>query len=74
MDPQFLRATNFLERIGVIPTYRNTGGVTSPGQLEVHTAKMESPLPLPDTQISTQGSPPPDRVTTELWHLPETTD
>ena len=63
-------ARPFLERAGIIPTYRNPGPRIEPDAALVHQAPLEPPLPLPSLQDHLNGSPPPDRAQTYEWpHL-----
>ena len=60
--------SEFLERIGCIPTLRTPVPAIEPGAFKVHTLHMETPLPLPPLVASHDGEPePPDRGVTQAW-------
>lgn len=63
-------ARPFLERAGIIPTYRNPGPRIEPRALLVHKAPLKAPLPIPSLQQPLNGNPPPDRGQTREWPHP----
>jgi len=67
---QLGNAQPFLERAGIVPTYRNPTPRIEPEALLVHGAPMQPPLPLPQLQQPLNGSPPPDRAETREWPHP----
>ena len=59
---------NFLERIGVIPTFRNPEPRVEPGTFKAHNIELQAPLPLPALLKHLDGDPaPPDRGETQPW-------
>jgi hypothetical protein len=64
---------NFLQRCGLVRTYKNNEPQIEPGALKIHTEPLESPLPLPNLLYPLEGDySPPDRGQTDLWpHLEE---
>ena len=62
----------FLERTGILPTYRNPEPRIEPGALKAHKIPLQAPLPLPGLQWPLDGEHnPPDRHQTVDWPHPE---
>jgi len=58
----------FLERSGIVPTYRGPAPTTVPGDNPIHDAALTAPLPLAD--FVSPGEPPPDTaMADDPWHL-----
>lgn len=68
--PDSRSARAFLERLGIIPTFRNYGSSVNPGQLLIHSDPLDRPFPEPVVQTYLNGSPQPDRGTTQVWPWP----
>lgn len=60
-------AKTFLERSGIVPTYRRPRPRMEPGALGIHDMELSPPLPLPPLQQHLNGEPPPDRAKTLEW-------
>ena len=60
-------AKHFLERRGLVETYRKPMSTVSLNALRVRDYPLEPPLPLPSYQGYTQGNPPPDRAKSAEW-------
>lgn len=71
-DTQGARA--FLERNGLLTTYRNPSPRTAPDELLVHRERLSPPFPVPALQAYLEGSPPPDRGQSLPWPYPDTPD
>ena len=56
-------ATLFLERADLIDTYRGPTARTVPMDLAIHQITLVPPLPIP--ALVSDGTPPPDRGSTE---------
>ena len=70
--PEQKRGSRYLERAGIIPTYRNPEARIMPGGLKIHQAPEGgiAPLPLPALQDYLNGDPEPDRGQTLDWPHP----
>jgi hypothetical protein len=62
-DRQGCRA--FLERSGLIPTWRNPGPRLSPDAYRSHTTPLLPPYPEPVLELPFEGCPQPDRDITQ---------
>lgn len=71
-SPDTLRGRHYLERAGIIPTYRNPGPRIEPRSHAIHTEPdaIVAPLPLPTLQGYLNGDPAPDRGQTLEWPHP----
>lgn len=62
-----LRGTQFLQRLGILPTERLPQPVLTPRQLKVHRLPLTAPLPEAAATAYLDGEPPPDRLVTSAW-------
>lgn len=66
------RGLNFLERTGLIETYRNPEPRIEPRAHKVHSLPLAPPLPLPNLVLYREGVySAPDRGVTLQWPHPE---
>lgn len=65
--PDTRGSRQFLERSGIVPTYRRPLPMFGPAQLTVHHLTLRPPLPLGEILDFINGEPPPDRGVTQLW-------
>lgn len=70
-DGESQGARGFLERAGLIDTYRRPSPRISPADLLIHVAPVVPPFPVPIQQRYLEGIPPPDRGQTEPWPYPD---
>lgn len=57
---------DFLERSGIRITSRKSTPVMRDDYTSMR-RPLKFPLPLPELSLTENGSPPPDRVVTEIW-------
>lgn len=57
----------YLERSGLMPTYRLPLPRFAGSQLTVHNEPLSAPLPDPALMYHINGDPSPDRGVTQVW-------
>lgn len=67
-------ANGFLERTGLIPTYRGPSSAIQIGALRAVSLPLPPGLPRPEDVLFLDGQPAPDRVAAAVWPPNQGTD
>jgi hypothetical protein len=63
-------AMSYLERAGLLPTYRNPSPRIEPRALRVHSVPLARPHPAPEFQAFLRDDGPPQGGVTREWPYP----